>query len=156
MDNLLKIRFEMLPTKVDLFSTISESCSKIITLNYSKDFFYKVDIIIKELLKNAINNNKDESRNIIVDIELKEDKVVFSFSNIASREDFESLKNYLEKLKDDSFAHSHFIEVIKKQRIDNTTGGLGLNRIFKEKDCNRMDVNFDNEYLTVTAELETI
>jgi len=156
----IEINFEFTPlfflegNENNFVDIISDCCKKIVNFHYSERFSRKLNIALMELVDNGVKYSSDKEKNIKIKLSIIEDICFLEVSNSIKEEDYLKLKDYLDSILDPKFLDINFIKVLRQQRNEYRTGGLGLMRLLKEDACIGFAVKYLDGMCTLMSEIE--
>jgi hypothetical protein len=137
----------------DLSAMIGNFCEETIESFYPRTVSKKANIVITELLNNALENSNDSDSKIGIKLQLDEEHLVVKVINIVDQIQFEKVKAHIEKINTTENIRNLLRETILARRKDRLKGGLGLIRLVAENKF-KLSVDYRKPYLIVESQYE--
>jgi hypothetical protein len=151
----IALRYDISPVKniiADLSGLIGNFCDELIGSFYPKIISKKANIVITELLDNAVENVRDAESNITLEIKINKDELCIKVINVADREQYENVRAHLSLINSSKDPRQLLADTIRQRRKDRKKGGLGLIRLVVENKFS-IDVDYDNSFLIVESQI---
>ena len=151
----IALRYDISPVKniiADLSGLIGNFCDELLGAFHSKIISKKANIVITELLDNAIENVRDEESKIILELKINKDELCIKVLNAADREQYEKIKAHLSLINSSKDTRQLLADTIRQRRKDRKKGGLGLIRLVVENKFS-IDVDYDDSFLIVESQI---
>ena len=88
----------------------------------------QVALAVHELMQNAVPHSFGEEVELQLEVSRERDIVAIKVSNRCSDEDYERLRERIQKMNDEPDALAHYVKMMRENPA-NTRGGLGLARV---------------------------
>jgi hypothetical protein len=137
----------------DLSAIIGNFCEETIGSFYPRKVSKKANIVITELLNNALENSNDGKSKIVIKLNLDEDHLIVKVINIVDQVQFEKVKAHVEKINSVENIRNLLRETILERRKDRLKGGLGLIRLVAENKF-KLSVDYQKPYLIVESQYD--
>ena len=124
----------------DLSALIGDFCEELIGSFYTRVVSKKANVVITELLNNAIENILDKDSGIILNVKINEDRLLIEVMNVVNRKQYEKVKAQVKKINSANNIRELLRETIQQRRGKRLKGGLGLIRLVAE---NKFDISVD-------------
>lgn len=124
----------------DLSALIGDFCEELIGSFYTRVVSKKANVVITELLNNAIENILDKDSGIILNVKINEDQLLIEVMNVVNRKQYEKVKAQVKKINSANNIRELLKETIQQRRGKRLKGGLGLIRLVAE---NKFDISVD-------------
>jgi len=85
-------------------------------------------LAVHELMQNAITTSRGEDIDLVFEVEPRADRVSVSITNRCASEEFETLRDRIERMNREPDALAHYLEVMR-ETPSKDRGGLGLARV---------------------------
>ena len=151
----ISMKYDISPIKNiigDLSGLLGNSCEELIGSFYPKNVGKKANVVITELLNNAVANNIDGESKIALELKIDKDRLWVKVINVARKEQFEKVKSHLDKINSAEDLKKLLAETIRLRRKDRLRGGLGLIRLAAENKFS-ISVDFDDPFLIVESRI---
>lgn len=124
----------------DLSALIGDFCEELIGSFYTRVVSKKANVVITELLNNAIENILDKDSGIILNVKINEKRLLIEVMNVVNRTQYEKVKAQVQKINSANNIRELLKETIHQRRNKRLKGGLGLIRVVAE---NKFDISVD-------------
>lgn len=124
----------------DLSALIGDFCEELIGSFYTRVVSKKANVVITELLNNAIENILDKDSGIILNVKINEKRLLIEVMNVVNRKQYEKVKAQVKKINSANNIRELLRETIQQRRGKRLKGGLGLIRLVAE---NKFDISVD-------------
>jgi len=124
----------------DLSALIGDFCEELIGSFYTRVVSKKANVVITELLNNAIENMLDKDSGIILNVKINEKRLLIEVMNVVNRTQYEKVKAQVQKINSANNIRELLKETIQQRRGKRLKGGLGLIRVVAE---NKFDISVD-------------
>jgi hypothetical protein len=119
---------------------------EILKIRYSISLSKKVNVILNELLNNAIKYTDNKENDIEIYLDADEQKVEISVANSAELEKIKKFKELVSKLK-----NKEELKFLLKEKTENKDiDGFGLIKLIMQNFCN-LDLEINENYVVVKA-----
>jgi hypothetical protein len=149
----IRLRYDFSPTKNiidDLSGLIGRFCEELIGSFYARNISRKANIVITELLNNAVENSSDENGNIAIELEIDETALAIRVKNMAKPEQYEKVKSHVDKINSATDTRKLLADTIRARRNNHLKGGLGLIRLVAENKF-RVSVVYERPFITIES-----
>ncbi len=139
----ISMSFNISPVKnviCDLSAIIGNNCQELIGSFYPKIVSKKANIVVTELLNNAIENIIDKNSNVAVDLNINKDHLFITVKNVVNREQYEKVSEFINKINSTPDVKKLMAHTIRERRKGRLKGGLGLIRLVAE---NKFSLSLD-------------
>ncbi len=150
----ISMRYDVSPTKNiigDFSGLLGNFCDELIGAFYPGIISKKANIVITELLNNAIDNNIDGESEIILEVRINKDQLWIKVMNAAEAEQFEKVKAHVERINSSEDKRKLLADTIRRRRKDRLEGGLGLIRLVAENKFT-LSVDYADPFLIVESQ----
>lgn len=150
----ISMRYDFSPIRNiigDLSGLTGHFCEELIGSFYAKNISRKANIVVTELLNNAIKNNVDGDSNIVVEVEINEERLLIRVKNVVHKEQFEKVKAHVDMINSSKDKKKLLADTIRRRRKVRLKGGLGLIRLVAENKF-RISVDYGNPFLIVESQ----
>ncbi len=131
----INMRYDLSPMKNiigDLSGLLGNFSDELIGAFYPKNVSKKANIVITELVNNAVANSADGDSKIILEIMINKDLLRIRVTNVAKRSQYRKVKDHINKINSTGDLIKLLAETIRERRKDRLRGGLGLIRLAAE------------------------
>ncbi len=149
----ISLRYDFSPTKNiigDLSGLIGRFCEELIGSFYARNISRKANVVMTELLNNAVENSADENGKIIIELEIDESALVIRVKNMGEPEQYEKVKSHVDKINSSTDKRKLLAETIRARRNNHLEGGLGLIRLVAENKF-RVSVEYNRPFITIES-----
>ncbi|MBA7549588.1 hypothetical protein ES705_42078 [subsurface metagenome] len=136
----------------DLSALIGDFCEELIGSFYTRVVSKKANVVITELLNNAIENILDKDSGIILNVKINEDRLLIEVMNVVNRKQYEKVKAQVQKINSANNIRELLKETIQQRRGKRLKGGLGLIRVVAENKFN-ISVDYKEPFLIVESQI---
>lgn len=136
----------------DLSALIGDFCEELIGSFYTRVVSKKANVVITELLNNAIENMLDKDSGIILNVKINEDRLLIEVMNVVNRKQYEKVKAQVQKINSANNIRELLKETIQQRRNKRLKGGLGLIRVVAENKFN-ISVDYKEPLLIVESHI---
>ena len=134
----------------NLAATLGESLGGVLAMFYPMTLCKKAHIGVTELVQNVIENVQDPGSEMRLDVKIDNESLQVEVTNKATAEQFEAVKDRVEKLTAAEDPKRLFAETLRSRRMQRLRGGLGLLRLVSENRF-RLSARYAGERLTMQA-----
>ena len=136
----------------DLSALIGDFCEELIGSFYTRVVSKKANVVITELLNNAIENILDKDSGIILNVKINEKRLLIEVMNVVNRKQYEKVKAQVQKINSANNIRELLKETIQQRRGKRLKGGLGLIRVVAENKFN-ISVDYKEPFLIVESQI---
>jgi hypothetical protein len=134
----------------DLSAMIGNFCEETIGSFYPRVVSKKANVVLTELVNNAIENSTDSGSRIGLKVDIDKNRLVIKVMNPVTREQYEKVRRHVEKINSTENIRKLLRDTILLRRKDRLKGGLGLIRLVAENKFS-LSVTFKNPYMIVES-----
>ena len=135
----------------DLSAMIGEFCEELIGSFYPRNISKKSNVVITELINNAIENINDEESDIGLSVKISENLLFISVMNVADHDQYQVVKSHIDTINSSKNVRKLLRETIRERRNERLKGGLGLIRLVAENKF-RLSAGYKEPYLIVRSQ----
>lgn len=135
----------------DLSAIIGNFCEEAIGSFYPRNVSKKANIVITELLNNALENCSDADSKIGLKLHVDEGNLIVRVINPVDNEQFENVRTHVDRINSVDNIRTLLRETILERRKDRLKGGLGLIRIVAENKF-KLSVDYKKPFLIVESQ----
>jgi hypothetical protein len=131
----INMRYELSPMKNiigDLSGLLGNFSDEFIGAFYPKNISKKANIVITELVNNAVVSSADGDSKIILEIMINKDFLRIRVTNAAKRAQYRKVRDHVNMINSTGDLRKLLAETIRERRKDRLRGGLGLIRLAAE------------------------
>ena len=148
------LNYELFPVKNvigDLSGLLGTFLGDLVGSFYPRNIGKKSNIVVTELLNNAIHNMEDINSKIVVQFEIDKRHICIIVKNSAKIDQYEKVRDHVDMINSSENLNGLLARTIRARRSEKRRGGLGLIRLATE---NRFDltVDYENPYLIMKSE----
>jgi hypothetical protein len=134
-----------------ILGNINES---LISNLYENNIGKKVNIVLSELMNNAIGNVHDKESEVTLHINIQPESLEIQVINAVSEQRYLDIKSHLEKIKIEKDHKQMMAQTIRRKQADRQQGGLGLIRLAAEnKALLSVSYNKKSSYMTIKSKI---
>ena len=151
----ISMSFNISPVKnviCDLSAIIGNNCAELIGSFSPKLVSKKTNIVVTELLNNAIENIIDKDSNVAVDLNINKDHLFIKVMNVVNREQYEKVSGFISKINSVPDVKKLLAETIRERRKGRLKGGLGLIRLVAENKFN-LKLDYKKPFLILESQI---
>jgi hypothetical protein len=134
----------------DLSAMIGNFCEDTIGSFYPRVVSKKANVVLTELVNNAIENSADGRSKIGLRVDIDEQLLMIKVMNPVSREQYERVRRHVDMINSSENIRKLLRDTILLRRKDRLKGGLGLIRLVAENKFG-LSVKFKEPYLIVES-----
>ena len=151
----ISTRYELSPVRNfigDLSGLLASFTDELIGAFFPRTISKKANIVITELVNNAVRNTADENSKIVLETGINRKLLVIRVTNVAGPEQYAAVWNRIERISTSEDPRKLLAQTIRERRKERLRGGLGLIRLAAE---NKFDLSaaYDAPYLTVESRI---
>lgn len=135
----------------DLSAMIGEFCGELIGSFYPKNISKKTNVVVTELINNAVENITDEKSDIGLSVKINENVLYIRVMNVAARKQYEKVRAHIDTINSSNNVRKLLRDTIHARRSKEFKGGLGLIRLVAENKF-RLSVGYKEPYLIVQSQ----
>jgi hypothetical protein len=131
----ISMRYDLSPIRNiigDLSGLLGNFSDELIGAFYPKTVSKKANIVITELVNNAVVNSPEGDGKITLEIMINKDLLKISVTNEAKRSQYRKVKDHIEMINSAGDLRKLLADTIRERRKDRLRGGLGLIRLAAE------------------------
>jgi hypothetical protein len=135
----------------DLSAMIGNFCEDAVGSFYPTKVGKKANVVVTELLNNALENINDGNSKIGLKLTIDENRLIIRVINVVTVQQFESVRHQVEKINSSADIKKVLKERIHERRKDRLKGGLGLIRLVAENKF-KLSVGYKKPYLIMESQ----
>jgi hypothetical protein len=131
----ISMRYDLSPMKNiigDLSGLLGNFSDELIGAFYPKNVSKKANIVITELVNNAVVNSTDGDSKITLEIMINKHALRIRVTNVAKRSQYRKVRDHIKMINSTDDLRRLLAETIRERRKDRLRGGLGLVRLAAE------------------------
>ena len=131
----INMRYDLSPIRNvigDLSGLLGNFSDELIGAFYPKTVGKKANIVITELVNNAVVNSTDRNGKIILEIGIDGDVLCIRVANAANRSQYRKVRDHIRMINSADDLRKLLADTIRERRKDRLRGGLGLIRLAAE------------------------
>jgi hypothetical protein len=136
----------------DLSGLLGTFSDELIGAFYPKTVSKKANIVITELVNNAVVNSPDGDGKVALTIMINKDRLRISVTNSAKRSQYKKVKDHIKMINTTGDLKKLLADTIRERRKDRLRGGLGLIRLAAENKF-ALSARYRAPYLTVDSQI---
>lgn len=151
----ISMRYDLSPIKNiigDLSGLLGNFSDELLGAFYPRTVSKKANIVITELVNNAVVNSADGNGRIILEIMIDKDLLRIRVSNAASRAQYKKVKEHIKMINTAGDLRKLLAETIRERRHDRLKGGLGLIRLAAENKFT-LSAHYRAPYLVIDSQI---
>jgi hypothetical protein len=151
----ISMRYDLSPIKNiigDLSGLLGNFSDELIGAFYPKTVSKKANIVITELVNNAVDNSADGNSKVILEIMIDKDLLHIRVSNAAKRSQYKKVRDHIEMINSAEDLRKLLAETIRERRKDRLKGGLGLIRLAAENKFT-LSAHYRAPYLVIDSQI---
>jgi hypothetical protein len=151
----ISMRYDLSPIRNiigDLSGLLGNFSDDLIGAFYSKTISKKANIVITELVNNAVVNSPDGDGRITLEIVINKDLLRISVTNAAHRSQYKKVRDHIEMINSANDLRKLLADTIRERRKDRLRGGLGLIRLAAENKFT-LSARYRAPYLSVDSQI---
>ncbi len=151
----ISTRYELSPVRNfigDLSGLLASFADELIGAFFPRIISKKANIVITELVNNAIVNTADEHSKIVLETGIDRESLVIRVTNVAAPEQYEAVRSRIERISTSDDPRKLLAATIRERRKERLRGGLGLIRLAAENKF-ELSAMYDAPYLTVESRI---
>jgi hypothetical protein len=135
----------------DLSAIIGNFCEEAIGSFYPRKVSKKANIVITELLNNALENCNDDDSKVGLKLHVDEGNLIVKVVNPVNKEQYENVRAHVDRINSVNNIRTLLRETILERRKDRLKGGLGLIRLVAENKF-KLSVDYKKPFLIVESQ----
>ena len=151
----ISMRYDLSPKRNiigDLSGLLGNFSDELIGAFYPKNVSKKANIVITELVNNAVVNSTDGDSKVILEIMVNKDLLRIKVMNTAKRSQYRKVRDHIKMINSTGDLRTLLAETIRERRKDRLRGGLGLIRLAAENKFT-LSAGYRAPYLTVDSQI---
>jgi len=151
----IAMRYDLSPVRNvigDLSGLLGTFCDELIGAFYPKNISKKANIVITELVNNAIRNSADGEGKMLLEIAINQDILRIQVTNPATMSQYEKVKGHIDRINSAGDLRALLAHTIRERRKDRLRGGLGLIRLAAENKFT-LSAHYRAPYLVIDSEI---
>ena len=151
----ISMRYDFSPRRNiigDLSGLLGNFSDELIGAFYPKTVSKKANIVITELVNNAVVNSADGDSKITLEIMIDEHLLRIRVTNAANRSQYKKVKEHIQMINSAGDLRQLLAETIRERRKDRLRGGLGLIRLAAENKFT-LSAHYDAPYLVIDSQI---
>jgi hypothetical protein len=151
----ISMRYDLSPIRNiigDLSGLLGTFSDELIGAFYPKTVSKKANIVITELVNNAVVNSPDGDGRISLEIMINKDLLRISVTNSARRSQYKKVRDHIKVIKTAGDVKKLLADTIRERRKDRLRGGLGLIRLAAENKFT-LSARYRAPYLIVDSQI---
>jgi hypothetical protein len=151
----ISVRYDLSPMRNiigDLSGLLGNFSDELIGAFYPKNVSKKANIVITELVNNAVVNSTDGDSKVTLEIIINHDRLRIRVTNAAKRSQYRKVKDHIKMINSTGDLRKLLADTIRERRKDRLRGGLGLIRLAAENKF-RLSAGYRAPYLTVDSQI---
>ena len=151
----ISTRYELSPVKNligDLSGLLGSFTDELLSAFFPRNISKKANIVITELVNNAVVNNTDENGKIVLETGINQEILFIRVTNTTDLDHYDAVRRHIERIMTSDNPQQLLAQTIRERRKERLRGGLGLIRLAAE---NKFELSADYEapYLTVESRI---
>ncbi len=134
----------------DLSALIGDFCEETIGSFYPRVVSKKANVVLTELVNNAIENSTDGRSKIGLRVDIDQSRLVIKVMNPVSREQYGKVRRHVDMINSTENIRKLLRDTILLRRKDRLKGGLGLIRLVAENKFSLL-VKYKDPFLIVES-----
>ena len=151
----ITMRYDLSPMKNiigDLSGLLGNFSDELIGAFYPKNVSKKANIVITELVNNAVVNSTDGDNKITLEIMINRDLLRIRVTNAAKRSQYRKVKDHIIKINSTDDLRKLLADTIRERRKDRLRGGLGLIRLAAENKF-QLSARYRAPYIVIDSQI---
>ena len=136
----------------DMSGMLGNFCDEFLGAFYPRIVCQRANIVVTELVNNAIANKMDQDSKIILELSIDGSALCIKVTNVADQEQYDKVKAHIERINTTDNKIKLLAETIRQRRKERLGGGLGLIRLAAENKFN-LSVDYDAPFLIVESKI---
>lgn len=130
---------------------IGNFCEEMVGSFYPKKISRKANIVITELLSNAVENIIDRESNIHLKLKIDKSRLRVHVANVANKQQYEKVRSHIDIINSSNDAKKLLENTIYNRKRMGMKGGLGLIRLVAENKFT-LSVDYEEPYMRVESQ----
>jgi len=151
----ISMRYDLSPIRNiigDLSGLLGNFSDELISAFYPKIVSKKANIVITELVNNAVVNSPDSDGKITLEITINREVLRIRVANAAKRSQYKKVKDHIRMINSAGDLRKLLADTIHERRKDRLRGGLGLIRLAAENKFT-LSARYRAPYLIVDSQI---
>jgi len=151
----ISMRYDLSPMKNiigDLSGLLGNFSDELIGAFYPKIVSKKANIVITELVNNAVVNSTDGDSKITLEIMINKHFLRIRVTNAAKRSQYKKVRDHIKMINSTGDLRKLLADTIRERRKDRLRGGLGLIRLAAENKFT-LSAHYRAPYLVVDSQI---
>ena len=151
----ISMRYDLSPIRNiigDLSGLLGNFSDELIGAFYSKTVSKKANIVITELVNNAVVNSPNSDGKITLEIMINKDLLRIRVTNVANRSQYRIVRDHIKMINSTGDLRKLLAETIRERRKDRLRGGLGLIRLAAENKFT-LSTHYNAPYLVIDSQI---
>lgn len=151
----ISMRYDFSPKRNiigDLSGLLGNFSDELIGAFYPKTVSKKANIVITELVNNAVVNSPDGDSKITLEIMIDEHLLRIRVTNAAKRSQYKKVRDHINMINSTRDLRQLLAETIRERRKDRLRGGLGLIRLAAENKFT-LSAHYRTPYLVIDSQI---
>jgi len=151
----INMRYDLSPMKNiigDLSGLLGNFSDELIGAFYPKNVSKKANIVITELVNNAVVNSPESDSKISLEIMINKDLLRIRVASAAKRSQYRKVRDHINMINSTGDLRKLLAETIRERRKDRLRGGLGLIRLAAENKFT-LSARYRAPYLLIDSQI---
>ena len=151
----INMRYDLSPMKNiigDLSGLLGNFSDELIGAFYPKNVSKKANIVITELVNNAVVNSPEGDSKISLEIMINKDLLWIRVTSPAKRSEYRKVRDHINMINSTGDLRKLLAETIRERRKDRLRGGLGLIRLAAENKFT-LSARYRAPYLVIDSQI---
>jgi hypothetical protein len=151
----ISMRYDLSPIRNiigDLSGLLGNFSDELIGAFYSKTVSKKANIVITELVNNAVVNSPNSDGKITLEIMINKNLLRIRVTNVANRSQYRTVRDHIKMIHSTGDLRKLLADTIRERRKDRMRGGLGLIRLAAENKFS-LSTRYRAPYLIVDSQI---
>jgi len=151
----ITLRYDLSPVKNiigDLSGLLGNFSDELIGAFYPKNVSKKANIVITELVNNAVVNSLEGDSKISLEIMINKDLLRIRVMSAAKRSQYRKVRDHINMINSTGDLRKLLAETIRERRKDRLRGGLGLIRLAAENKFT-LSARYRAPYLVIDSQI---
>lgn len=151
----ITLRYDLSPVKNiigDLSGLLGNFSDELIGAFYPKNVSKKANIVITELVNNAVVNSLEGDSKISLEIMINKDLLRIRVTSAAKRSQYRKVRDHINMINSTGDLRKLLAETIRERRKDRLRGGLGLIRLAAENKFT-LSARYRAPYLVIDSQI---
>ena len=151
----ISMRYDLSPMRNiigDLSGLLGNFSDELIGAFYPKNVSKKANVVITELINNAVVNSTDGDSKITLEIMINKLVLRIRVTNAAKRSQYRKVREHIKMINSTGDLRKLLAETIRERRKDRLRGGLGLIRLAAENKFT-LSARYRAPYLVIDSQI---